>query len=108
MNSQYDVKDTSEKPAIELAKTRDKIFLLSEEEILQYFPEEASRACEASISLSNSGIKMPEGRCSWWLRSSNMEKDGTAQIVSGISGQIEDASCELVNVIRPAMWIRTD
>ena len=108
MNSQYDPQDLSERPTIELAKTRDKIFLLSEEEILQYFPEETSRICEASAVVRNGGIKMPEGRCSWWLRSCNMAKDGTAQIVSGVNGQIEDSSCELVNVIRPAMWIRTE
>ena len=108
MNSQYDTQDPSEKPAMELSKTRDRVFLLSEEEVKSYLPEEDDRICEASTAVRNSDIKMPNGKCSWWLRSSNMEKDGTAQIVSGTNGQIEDSSCELVNVIRPAMWIKTE
>ena len=107
MNSQFDTQDDSERPAMEISKTRDRVFLLSEEELEQYFESQDSRLCEPSTVVSNSGIKILNGRCSWWLRSSNMKKDGTAQAVSGTNGNIEDLSCGLVNVVRPAMWIRT-
>ena len=81
-------------------KTRDRVFLLSLQEVEIYLPNADSRICKSSESVPNEVI-------GWWLRSTDAEKNGTIQIISNKDGSFEDVSCEDDNIIRPAIWIKT-
>jgi hypothetical protein len=99
----------SEEEGAEIQKTRDKIFLLSADDLDLYFPKADSRKCVLSTQAGKSGIKTgPDGSCNWWLRSLNLEKNGSVQTVSGVDGSILDSSYEFQNAVRPAMWIKSD
>ncbi len=103
LNSQND------EDATEIQKTRDKIFLLSEDELAEYYPDNSSRTCVLTIQAAKSGMKTgPDGACNWWLRSLNPEKSGSVKTVSGVDGSILDSSCELRSAVRPAMWIKSN
>lgn len=99
----------SEELGSELQKTRDMIFLLSQEDLESYYPNKEDRKCEASIYVTSKGIRTgTDGFCNWWLRSSNMKHDLTVQVVSAIDGSIEDFNYEIENVVRPAAWVKSN
>ena len=81
-------------------KTRDRVFLLNQEEVETYLPDADSRICKSSEYASNEAN-------GWWLRSADSEKNGTIQIVLNEDGSFEDVSCEENNIVRPAIWIKT-
>jgi len=97
--------DPDGKQTISLQKTRDRVFLLNDQELETYLPEGGSRKCSIGAYVSEKGVKNNE--VSWWLRSNDAEKAGTAQAVSGSDGSIEDLIVESQSVVRPAVWVKT-
>lgn len=95
--------------------TRDKVFLLSAQEVERYFDDSEDRACEPTEYAIKQGAWMLDkfadcqGRnpCDWLLRSPGLEPCYACYI---------DFDCDLLPsafvherafAIRPAMWIRT-
>ena len=97
--------DPDGKQTISLQKTRDRVFLLNDQELEAYLPESDLRKCSVGAYVLEKGVK--NGTVSWWLRSNNTEKAGTAQAVSVPDGSIEDLIIESQSVVRPVVWVKT-
>ena len=88
--------------------TKDKVFLLSIEEVNRYFPDKESRICTPTLSAAEKGSKVDDatGNTWWCLRTPGCEEiyvsyiniDGSAGTFGGIVNA-PNAS------VRPAMWI---
>ena len=76
-----------------------KVFLLSAEEVIRYFPEEKERVCIPTKYTTMSWT----GGCHWWLRKEEFSRMGDVINPSGkllmISGNYNEAC------VRPAMWV---
>lgn len=89
----------------------DRLFLLSEEEATEYFPDDNSRiaAPVSAIKLKINIYDKQRGTCDWWLRSPGHEQYSALYVNE--DGTIDDfgsvASRDGVG-IRPAMWIKLD
>ena len=90
--------------------TKDKVFLLSIQELNKYFDNDSERVCEpTSYALANGANWSDSGNCWWWLRSPGCVQFGAALV--DIAGKINDFDCDANNkhvVVRPAMWISGD
>lgn len=87
--------------------TKDKVFLLSEKEVKQYFKNDEDRKCKPTkFAINNGAYKNDSGRCWWWLRSlgrfSNsaavVYPDGSVRFLGGNVDFNDDS-------VRPALWI---
>ena len=88
--------------------TEDKIFLLSIEEVGEYFSDDESRKCYATQYARNIGadVQPSTGASSWWLRSPGYYAS-IAAVVNHV-GWIYTTGYRVYfsdNVVRPAMWI---
>ncbi len=91
--------------------TRDCVFLLSCEEALNYFADDAARKCmptqhaAANTSALFSRSLGRDGACWWWLRSPGSSRSLAASVRNDgcIRGDIVHSGG---NAVRPAIWIR--
>ncbi|MBR6365238.1 MAG: hypothetical protein IKS10_03935 [Lachnospiraceae bacterium] len=105
--------------------TTDKIFLLSTDELFQYFAHESDREClgtpyseaqGAYIHISLSRIEAErnhEGSCDWLLRTPGQDPDTVSYVF--IDGRAKNYGTDVGKVnnrymyaVRPAMWIAVD
>lgn len=112
INYRYPEQENEEEDISELIleeyETRDRIFLLSFEEVEQYFPQEDSRSCKATeLAIENGVAANADNGCNWWLRSPGNER-GTAQYVQNQYGTIESSLQDEMMAVRPAMWIMAE
>lgn len=113
-NERYPISEEGEERQIdelilETYETRDRLFLLSMEEVERYFPNEEERIALASDSAIENGVAAgADNSCSWWLRTPDPDTLGTVLTVKGSDGTISRSMYEITNGVRPAMWIRTD
>ncbi len=86
--------------------TQDKIFLLSIEEVNEYFDSSGEVACSPTDFAVANGSFERCGCCFWWLRSPGNSQRSAARI--GDAGNVfvngYDVSLD-TEAIRPAMWI---
>lgn len=88
-------------------------FLLSKEQALQYFPDDASRICSATAYAQAQGSYMENNVCGWWLSLDGGTTATSAPRVT-IHGNIrEDESSEggverTDFSVRPAIWLKAD
>ena len=89
--------------------TTDRIFLLSIEEVNQYFANNEARKCKPTTFTKNNGAEVFEdvgGTTWWWLRSPGGSDRSAAAVAAGghvnISGHIVDYSG---GSVRPAFWL---
>ena len=98
---------------IDASITKDKIFLLSDEDVKKYFKNTTDRVCE-NTPYSNSVMRGDES--SWWLRTkdnNNSTKDSSFVIIVHSNGTIGSRySSDYMSLssfsycgVRPAMWI---
>ena len=83
----------------------DNIFLLGLEDVMGYRLDDEILVCKTSEYVRKNGIRT--GICCWWLRSANMNRDHTSQIIR-TDGSISDSSYTQLNGVRPALWVRAD
>ena len=83
--------------------TTDKVFLLSSEEVLNYFSSAEARRCQATAY-----AKGTYTTCTWWLRSPDVKSNSTACILNTGSIGLSLAANVDYCCVRPAMWISTD
>jgi len=115
--SDNDIDDKNQKPeAIEdekqdvsssMQKSRDRVFLLSEQEIELYLAGNEKRQCDATKATSKKGIQDNNGKCSWWLRTASKDKNDCIYIVSSERGEIKNSPYNAENAVRPAIWVKT-
>ena len=90
-------------------ETRDRLFLLSDEEAERYFENEEDRICLATAYAIENGVAASsEDHCTWWLRTSSEERDDTILVIRSADGSIGTSMLEIVNAVRPAMWLKLD
>ena len=93
--------------------TKDKVFLLSINEVNKYFSSNEARKC-ASTEYANAqgayknGFYSVDGKatCRWWLRSPGFNPDNAAHV--NFSGYIDHHSHSVHSddvAVRPALWI---
>ena len=87
--------------------TQDKIFLLSIEEVNQYFDSDEARQCELTDFAVANGACEIGGNCwCWWLRSPGYYiQDCAAYVDNGVVDEIGSIVDADDNAVRPAMWI---
>ncbi len=84
--------------------TEDKVFLLSTEEVKEYFDSKDARRCEATDFVRMQG-GFTNGYCTWWLRSPGYYGSYAASVGSGGRIDIYGNYVEVFIAMRPAMWI---
>ena len=107
-------------------KTMDKVFLLSYDEVGQYFPDDASRLCassEAALAKMEARVKKEVNQIGWWTRSTPTVHTPTGWgspepvAIGGESDQFElvtifgyrsDLVVDALTGIRPAVWVSLD
>ena len=108
-------------------KVDDHVFLLSVQEVEEYFADDAARRCEPTLVARREGSYVPrEGEytsyCRWWLRTSGEQQDQAVYV--GVDGSINmkggavegsggdsrygSYSGQDKGSARPAMWIKID
>ena len=88
-------------------ETRDRVFLLSSIDVERLFKDENARICKASAYAIENGVAaLSNDACDWWLRSSGRTLGLTNEFVKGSDGSIGESANNVVNAIRPAMWIK--
>ena len=87
--------------------TKDRIFLLSNDEAAKYFINDESRQCEATeFAKANGAYLGKNGKSWWWLRSSG--SIGRAAAVVLYTGYVTNLGFNVENsslMVRPAVWI---
>lgn len=110
-------------------ETKDKIFLLSIEEVDNYFPTKSSRQCQGTkYAKSCVTFDEPSGACRWWLRTPGYDigraafvyttggiSDGGYPVDEGTTYYLHEEINGSINLggerrgdylgVRPAMWI---
>lgn len=91
------------------ADTEDKLYLLSHEEILHYFPEQSSRMAYATEHAKAQGCTIGEttGACRWWLRTTGARKMDMWGV--RVDGRLTAYGMQDVdwptNTVRPVFWM---
>ena len=87
--------------------TKDRVFLLSDQEVNQYFSSSNARECEPSECAKANECYVNDGCCWWWLRSPGNKANRAAFV--DYSGFIDSRRGRPVTndniAIRPALWI---
>lgn len=93
--------------------TKDKIFLLSINEVNKYFSSDDERMCAATDYAKVQGAYTADnntvddkGTCWWWLRSPGVRRNYAARIL--LNGSVDSYGSNIVSDsggVRPVMWI---
>jgi len=89
--------------------TEDRVFLLSNDEVVRYFPEVSSRTCAPAplAVLHRARRDRDNGNVGWWTRTPGFFQGYASYVLStgdlGVIGHFADFED---NTVRPAMWIR--
>lgn len=87
--------------------TQDRVFLLSLEELNQYFASNEARICQATdYASANNGSDRDNNDCEWWLRSFIMKTRFDAITVEK-NGAIHESGKHITYnyAVRPVIWI---
>ena len=87
--------------------TRDKVFLLSIQEVEKYFPAEEDRTCLlTAYAASAAGYSDAEAACRWWLRTPGSSANTAAAVNSDGSVLSEGGNAQSTGfAVRPVLWI---
>jgi hypothetical protein len=91
-------------PDYETIETTDRIFLLSFEEIENYFVSEADRKAEPTQFAKSQSVNSDSGDyCCWWLRSPGDYADEAGIVLD--NGDYASFNVADMKGIRPALWL---
>ena len=86
--------------------TRDRVFLLSVNEMQKYLPENLRTVAPTRYAISQGAYTNGAGQCAWWLRSPGMTPTSPAYLASaGALGSRAHEVDETIIGVRPAMWV---
>ena len=90
--------------------TTDKIFLLSIEEVLEYFTSDEERLAVNTDHARSKGAYDYGGWGNWWLRSpgTNSSAVRTISCFDGTSSDSGTQAWDDINAVRPALWVKFD
>lgn len=91
-------------------ETMDKVFLLSIDEVEDYFPSSESKKCSATDYAAACGAVITgSSRTDWWLRTQGDGFD-KASYVTSVYGWVHTEGTDIRNrrSVRPALWIDLD
>ena len=86
--------------------SRDRVFLLSYQECLRAFPEDAARVCRPTdLALANGCYTNADGHAAWWLRSNGMSETEPEHLATwgNFSLRHHHVDDRIIGV-RPALW----
>lgn len=88
--------------------TQDKVFLLSLDEVRNYYDEDEDRICLLADNVDNSNEEIADldsRQCNWWLRSPGSYRMNAAYVE--IPGSINEHGIwvDWQRGVRPAMWV---
>ncbi|MBP5270986.1 MAG: hypothetical protein ILO42_08520 [Clostridia bacterium] len=85
--------------------TKDKVFLLSQEEVEEYLTTELSRLCYATdYAYSMGAYRNEEGFSQWWLRS-QFDRNSRVTVVDGKGQFLPNYPFNGGGGVRPAIWL---
>ena len=89
--------------------TDDRIFLLSTQEVNEYFHSDRERLLDCTPYACANGVYLFEGAAEWWLRTYGEHGNGAAVCV-GMEGAVHGPGYVGFDriAVRPAMWISID
>ena len=90
--------------------TKDKVFLLSIDEVEEYFSSDDARQCEPTdYAVANGAYESDSGDCWWWLRSPGDSQYDAAGVYGdgSVSHYGDYVDCD-IDAVRPALWINLD
>ncbi len=82
-----------------------KIFLLNAAEANKYFVSNSARQCVPTAYAIANGIRLSNGKCNWWLRTSGDQNHAAMINFYGTLGSYQEYYDPVVVGVRPAMWI---
>lgn len=89
--------------------TQDKVFLLSVDEVMKYFPTENDKLCQVTEVgearyAEYYGYVSDEGNCFWWTRSQSSSSWSAMAVTAW--GDFQSNHSDTTDIaVRPAMWI---
>lgn len=88
--------------------TRDKIFILSHEEIKYYIPDIKSMQCQATLFAKSNGAFYDKNTdiATWWIRTPGYTRGCAMYTMS--SGKPDELGCNVeikIRGVRPAVWV---
>ena len=90
--------------------TKDKVFLLSIDEVKRYLYFDEMRQCQPTeYAVANNVSKSESGSCAWWLRSPGYSQDAAAYV--HYIGVVHENGYDVSyngDAVRPALWIDLD
>ena len=103
-----DEKEDIEEIVPETYETRDRLFLLSYDELSRYYPNESDRECIASEYAIENGVRAgADGSCSWWLRTPGNDRTEVSYVWDQY-GSVASSPQMIIQGIRPAMWLKAE
>ena len=96
---------------VDVKAGKDKVFLLSRDEVEAYFPTKADRLCEASeYAVSRNAYVNTKTGCSWWLlRTAGTKKGNVMSVNSDGAMDYDGGKVESKRgTVRPAIWISVE
>lgn len=90
--------------------TEDKVFLLSYQEVVKYFPKENDRLLKPTKYVINKGCYTNNfGNAAWWTRSPGLSETSPEYLASaGDFGNRQHQVNETIIGTRPAIWVKED
>ena len=87
--------------------TKDRIFLLSFDEVNSLFADDGARQCEATEYAKAKGVHVDEnGKSWWWLRSPGSRNSSAAIVLSvGYVSNVGHVVLDPSDLVRPAFWL---
>lgn len=83
--------------------TKDRIFLLSLEEINRYLPTKSLKRCKPTRYVAGQPFAYWYGETYWWARTS---ADYWGTTISSYGDGIDDCAVSVANGVRPVMWVK--
>lgn len=89
--------------------TRDKIFLLSSKEVMEYFPEKADRILTPTAYAKKTGAYAePYSGLTWWWTRSPGNNQAVIASLNIDGGRTDYAVSQKSGAVRPAIWVDAD
>ena len=102
-------RNSNTETTIRQGKTKDKVFLLSSDEIKRYLPNREDRECDPTeYVIEHKGHLDPRNsKCWWWARENTVSSPAKTISASYITGGGEKTWRDVtsLNTVRPAIWV---
>ena len=88
--------------------TKDKVFILSEDEVKRYLSTDLRRQCIPTEYAVAEGCERNQGNSWWWLRTPGNRSTHAVRVNAGGSLLVSGLSVASEGGIRPVLWIKAN